>query len=99
MRFIEGFVVEVRGFVFRALADPVHRNLNRELHILSALLDRCEDRDSSVIKVGTICSGIGTQEMVGDCFNMLWKSMRDESPLEACWLGPATKVMNHSKWS
>lgn len=77
------FVVEVRGFVFRALADPVHRDLNRELHVLSALLGRCEDRDSCAIKIGTICSGIGTQEMVGDLFNMLWNSMRPESPLQA----------------
>ena len=79
----EGFVVEVRGFVLRALQDPAHRCLNHELHALSALLGRCEDRDAAEIRIGTICSGIGTQEMVGDTFNMLWNSMQPDSPLKA----------------
>ena len=87
----EGFVVEVRGFVLRALQDPVHRNLNHELQSLSALLARSEDRDATEIRVGTICSGIGTQEMVGDTFNMIWNSMRPHSPLKAC-LGSTPKL-------
>ena len=66
----------------RALTDAVHRDLNRELHCLSAALARA-DRDGQDIRIGTICSGIGTQEMVGDVFNDLWNSFRPESPLKA----------------
>lgn len=36
-----------------------------------------------MIKIGTICSGIGTQEMVGDIFNELWNRMNPDSPLKA----------------
>ncbi|CAK9069495.1 Uncharacterized protein SCF082_LOCUS34789, partial [Durusdinium trenchii] len=58
-----------RGFISRAVNNPDFSELRSKLKSLSAILSRSH---KSTIRVGTICSGIGTQEMIGEIFEEQW---------------------------
>lgn len=73
---------QARGFIGRALTDTAFSPLQEQLCGLSTIL-HLTDRATPEIRIGTICSGIGTQEMVGDIFNDLWKTARPGYPLKA----------------
>ncbi|CAL1146689.1 unnamed protein product [Cladocopium goreaui] len=70
-----------RGFISRALTDSSFSELVGDLKSLSSALQGL-DRPSPAIKIGTICSGIGTQEMIGDIFAELWNNMDPDAPLK-----------------
>jgi len=65
----------------RALKDPQFRSLQERLQALMGRLGHgCP---KATIRIGTMCSGIGTSEMVSEFFEEIWNECNPMHPVQA----------------